>query len=80
MAIKDKHPKTQPVIVRWIDSMKASGWRDHEDSKMECTSVGHLVKRTKDRVVIAMNRSHCGDGDYMEIPTCAIKSVKRLKE
>ena len=76
----DKHPKTEPVLVRWIDSMKSSGWREFEETNMECASVGHLVKKTKDRVIICMNRSHCGDGDYMEIPTCAIKSIKKLKE
>ena len=80
MAIKDKHPKTNPVIVRWIDSMKISGWTAYEASGMECTTVGHLVSKTKDRVVIAMNRSTCGDGDFMEIPLVAVKSVKKLKE
>lgn len=78
--MKDKHPKTAPVIVRWVDSMKASGWHDYKETGMECTSVGHLIKKTKERVVIAMNRSTCGDGDYMEIPMVAVKSVKRLKE
>ena len=80
MARNDKHPKTKPVIVRWIDSMGSSGWRKYEASGMECTSIGHLVEKTKDRVVICQNRSHCGDGDFMEIPLVAVKSIKRLKE
>lgn len=80
MARKDNHPKTKPVIVRWVDSMGTSGWRDHKPSDMECTSIGHLISKTKDRVTIAMNSSHYGDGDFLEIPMVAVKSVKRLKE
>lgn len=77
---KDKHPKTKPVIVRWVDSMKNSGWRDYESSGLECTTIGHLVSRTKERVAVCMNRSKYGDGDYMEIPMCSVKSIRRLKE
>ena len=80
MARNDKHPKVSPVIVRWVDSMGASGWHEYKPSAMECTSVGHLISKTKDRVTICMNHSHYGKGDYMEIPTIAIKSIRKLKE
>ncbi len=81
MARRDKHPKTKPVVVRWIDSMGTSGWNNlDKPTDMECTSVGHLIKKTKDRVTIAMNRSHYGNGDYMEIPMIAVKSIRKLKE
>ncbi len=80
MAKIDKHPKVKPVVVRWVDSTGISGWSKYTASKMECTTVGHLVEKTKDRVVIALNRSQYNDGDYMEIPNVAIKSIKKLKE
>ena len=80
MARKDNHPKARPVIVRWIDSMGQSGWNDPTPSKMECTSVGNLIKRDKESVVLSLNKSHYGTGDHIEIPAIAVKSVKRLKE
>lgn len=73
-------PYGQPVIVRWIDSMGTPGWGAEPSAKMECTSVGFLLERTKDRVAIAQNKSHYSNGDLLEIPTAAIKSVKKLKE
>ena len=56
--MKDKYPKMHPVIVRWVDSMKTNGWTKYEASGMECTSVGHLVAKSKDRVVIEIGRAH----------------------
>ena len=75
-----RHPKARPVIVRWIDSISTGGWCNDPRSKMECTTVGHLVERTKKGVTVALNRSHYGNGDFIEIPASAIRSVRRLKE
>lgn len=80
MSKADKYPEVRPVIVRWVDSIASSGWRDAPESKTECVSVGNLIKRDTNGVVLAMNSSHYGAGDYMTIPACAIRSVKKLKE
>jgi len=82
MAIKDCTKKNlvgKPVIVEWIDSMSSSGWHDHRVTDMGCTTVGHYHSEYDDRIVVALNRSSCGCGDYMEIPKVAIKKVRRLK-
>jgi hypothetical protein len=70
------------VKVDWIDSMKSSGWHDYKSANMHCTTIGHYHSESDDRIVIAQNR--CFEdgmfGDYMEIPKCSVKRVKRLKE
>lgn len=80
MAKTDKYPKVNPVIVKWVDAISAPGWRDYEKANIECISIGHLVSKDKDMIVICQNRSaEGGGGDFMSIPIVAIKSVKKLK-
>lgn len=70
----------RPIMVEWVDSMASSGWGDpRTPADMRCVSVGHLVRRTKDRVHIALNRSANSHGDHIEIPLCAVTRVRRLK-
>jgi len=69
----------KPVYVEWIDSMGSGGWGIYKPGDMRCVSVGHLVQKTKDRVVIALSRSAHTDGDHMEIPMFAVKKIRRLK-
>lgn len=73
-------PKTKPVIVRWVDSMGTNGWNAVPGAKMECVTIGNLVEKQKDRVCVAMNRSHYSDGDLIEIPLVSVRSIKGLKE
>lgn len=77
--VKNKHPEVTPVVVRWVDSMGCARWEKYSPARLECTSVGHLVTKTKDRVVICMTRSCYSTGYYMSIPMCAVKSIKKLK-
>jgi len=45
-------------------------------------SVGFLIKSTKDRVILALNHAKTNPdswGHYMEIPKCAVKSIRTLK-
>ena len=73
--------KLDPVKVYWIDSMGNSGWGSlREHSNMNCTTVGHFIEKTKDRLILAMNSSEYFTGDHMEIPLVAIKKIKKLKE
>ena len=72
--------KEKPAVeVRWIDSMKSSGWHEHKLSNLECRSVGILYEKHKDRIVLALNSSQYVHGDYIEIPMIAVKKIRRLK-
>ena len=79
MAKRKKWPKITPVVVRWVDSTSTSGWNVKPTAKMECVTVGNLLTRNKRRVAIALNKSCYGDGEIMEIPTVAVKDIRRLK-
>ena len=79
MARNDPYPKGAAVEVRWIDSIGTGHWGSKPETKMECVTVGLLVERRKDRIVLAMSRSHYGDGHHWEIPACSIRRVRRLK-
>lgn len=74
--------KLNLVLIEWVDSIGSSGWKhDFEQSDMRCVSAGHLIEKTKDRIIIAMNKSLHADGygDYMEIPLCAVTKITKLK-
>lgn len=77
MAIK----KFQAVEVDWVDSMNTSGWSGYERSDLRCRSVGMLVERTADRVVLSlqMHKKSLSVGHIIEIPASAVKRVKKLK-
>ena len=69
-----------PVLVEWIDSVKDSGWMDMPpDTDLRCATFGMLVHNDKHRVVVAQNRSAYGFGDYMSIPTSAVRRITRLR-
>lgn len=72
--------KRKIVLVKWIDSMQTGGWRHKEAarSNMNCMSCGFLVERTRDYIILALNMSAYTDGDYIQIPMVAVKSVKTL--
>jgi len=72
-------PSTVPVEVRWTDSIASNGWGAKAGAKMGCVSIGHLVERSKDRVVLAQSRSHYSEAEVLEIPASAIKSVRKLR-
>ena len=80
MAKLDKYPKVNPVMVKWIDSMGTGGWENHGESRMEITSIGHMVRKTADRVTIVQSKSHYNRNEQLEIPMVAVKSIKKLKE
>ncbi len=77
---KTDWPKTKPVIVRWVDSMASPGWSAKSGAQFECITIGNLVEKTEERICVALNKSSYSDGDMMEIPRVAVRSVRRLKE
>lgn len=79
-------PKAMPIVeVEWIDSSCDAGWGDvdgpkAEDHDLGCATAGYLVRKTKDRVVIALSQSSSSNlGDTMHIPRCAIRKMTILK-
>ena len=76
--MKKRYPKVRPVVVRWLDSTSTSGWNVKPGASLECVTVGHILKKNKERISLCMNRSEHGNGEIMEIPICAVKKIKRL--
>jgi hypothetical protein len=77
------------VEVVWVDSIGAGGWYtvpDGEfdrfaDQPMICRSAGYLVRKKKDRVVLALNIGISGTnrGHLIVIPRAAIQKIRRLR-
>lgn len=71
------------VEIEWVDAISYSNmWvaRDSKESLALCRSVGYLVKKNKEKVVIA--QSSASDGDVMNkfvIPRGCIKKITELK-
>jgi len=68
------------VLVKWEDSASASGWTDEDDlAPAECETVGYLLKKNKDRVVVVQSTSDIAHYDNrFAIPRGCIKSIKEL--
>lgn len=68
-----------PVLVEWVDSMGASGWRTADQANLKCVTIGNLLYKKKDRICVALNTSAYGNGDWIEIPICSVRKIKKLK-
>ena len=69
------------VMVEWVDSTSESGWtHDHDLDLSICKTVGFLVKKTKDKIVLIQSIS---DNDNVDnkfaVPRVCIKSIKELE-
>lgn len=68
------------VVVQWVDSIKTHGWVDiPQDIDTSCQTVGMFIQKQHNYITIALNKSAYGYGDYMSIPLCAVKKIRRLK-
>lgn len=68
------------VRVDWIDSVGQAGWGDYnDDTDLYCVSAGHLVSKDRKRIVLALNRSAYGYGDYITIPRVAVRRITVLQ-
>ena len=67
------------VKVDWDDSCDVSGWvrkSSFEPEVSQCTTVGFLVKKTKDYVSIASSSSDSESwSDIMTIPRKCVKTI-----
>ena len=79
---QQEHPDLnalKAVRVDWIDSTAQGGWGDYMETDMRCCSIGILIHKDKDVVVLAQNWSNSYLGEYITIPMVAVKKVKVLK-
>lgn len=74
------------VKIHWVDASSGNEWTDEGEVKKwgkknhNCESVGFLIEKNKNNVIIG---SMFGEGDYgtfQKIPKGCVKSVKRLYE
>ena len=84
--MKIKVKRIYPLVeVTWNDATELKEWKEeHEEEEMKpcpILSVGFLVKKTKDYIVIAQDLSH----DRMrngrsQIPRAMVKQIKVLRK
>lgn len=74
------------VLVEWVDAYGGGryGWRPLDsmaDKPAPCTSVGYLLRHTKEEIVIVphLQEETWGDGE-IAIPTGWVKRIVDLRE
>jgi len=70
------------MYVQWEDSAGTHGWQLHRDGQygtVMCHSVGWMVEKSKNRVVMALNWNEGQIGEIMTIPKSAVRKMKRLR-
>jgi len=82
------------IEVDWVDSNGFSGWdridRRKEDTlkdTMRCRSVGYLLEKKTDRIILTQSQSFYADiesanhvDSTLVIPTVAVKKIRILKK
>ena len=90
---KSNEQKLSPVEVLWVDSISDGiYWHDFEDgvetasiADMRQRTIGILVAKDEERIVIAQSISLAGDtdgnnlGGLLMIPSSAVLRIKKLK-
>ena len=80
------YTKEKIVCVEWEDAAYNSGYYDKKSPEdfvpVRTRTVGHLVKRTKESVIVAMERFYEGDKptDDRHISTIPRKMIKKITE
>jgi len=71
------------VLVEWVDSVEITGWQMMNEiakpQPYETESIGRLVKRGKEGIIVAGSSAkdqYCG---IMIIPRRSITSIKKLR-
>ena len=75
--------KLKIMHVEWVDASGAAGWiNKYTPVDLRCFTVGFLVTKEKDKIILAMNKSFVTDksfGDYIEIPRVSITKMTVIK-
>jgi hypothetical protein len=82
----------QYAEVRWVDSVRTTGWRTLDEALAEldqsdfldCVSVGILVGETDERLMLAINSQHVTGGlpmvgETIVIPRQSVTAVRLLR-
>ena len=76
--------KYRAYRVDWVDTMHRSGWNNEEDnmSPILNTSMGYIVKRTRDYIALAQTIGHDKEASAFSsvtsIPRGCIKKMTRI--
>ena len=76
--------RPKPHIVEWIDSCSGSQWTDIDRVRTwkatTVTSVGFLIEKTSEKVVLSLNYDSPNNNvaDSIVIPRSAVKKIRRL--
>ena len=69
--------------IVWLDAVAESGWEENATTKKlkleECITVGFLIEKNKDSLIVASSVSKKENNARMCIPIKWIKSIKKLK-
>ena len=75
--------KLTKVIVKWEDTSSVVGWHSMDTIKSQkcasCESIGYLIHKAKDRVVLS---GMVGDNEYNSIqyiPRGCVKEIKKIE-
>jgi|TARA_R110000824_G_scaffold144235_1_gene312083 hypothetical protein len=86
MTLKKKNKKTEKIkiiLVVWMDAVAETGWIKLEDAKRECqlsecVTIGYLIDRNKDRLLIACTKSENEYNAMINIPTAWVKETRDI--
>ena len=73
------------VRVKWVDSSFHEGWCEEKDALnltvSECLSAGMMIGKTKDAIILALNKSDAGNySNLIAISRKCILKITELKE
>ena len=86
MTLKKKTKKTEKIkiiLVVWMDAVAETGSIKLEDAKRECqlsecVTIGYLIDRNKDRLLIACTKSENEYNAMINIPTAWVKETRDI--
>ena len=81
---RKKKAKTKVTLIIWYDAVAETGWIGTEEAKRtcklaECVSIGHVVDRNKERILLACTKSDDEYNAMINIPNAWIKQIKEYQ-
>ncbi len=74
--------EASPVLVKWLDAQACAGWETIENETADgcplCTTLGFLVYRDEDHIVVASTIEGENMNTGMKIPVGMIKSITTI--
>ena len=81
MMMKKPSKKIKVTLVIWYDAVAENGWITGEEAKTnckldKCVSIGHLVDRNEERILLACTKSENEYNALINIPNTWIDTIK----